>query len=507
MATDSPNVITQTTRSGVMYLNRGGRPSPGWPKRSTMESLPSGAAPIAVDVRGLGTPDVVSLNGSGMLTSFNAQGAMPPGWPLGTGAGASGSPLVTDFASGDNAIEIVAPDHLGKLYAYEFPTATASQTANPWPMLGGDAGRSSVAAGRAHLERARAERGTAVKGTLVAYPNPARRSPVTFAFTLSEPSRVQFEILDTSGHSVASFTRDGTQADNIAVWEPGALPGRALPGARQVHAARCRITTRARSCWWGCCDDRATDARAVPHGVRARAGRAARWPPGWRAASSAAPRGSALALPLVTGTSRPELLLAQRTIDRSWGPSDDSTYHEVNVPGWKSEGGAMAFSFLIPGAGQMYAGEKSGVLFMIGEAIGIYEVFALLNSADEWDKKARTYAGNPYDSTSTWSFDSYQQRTGSSTADLQALYAADPSLFYYRIGEDPSLAPGWVDYSGGLESRSTFTTYRRRCRGAAQALAHVALGAVDQSPGLGDRCASAWRGSRTCRCATICTCT
>jgi hypothetical protein len=178
------------------------------------------------------------------------------------------------------------------------------------------------------------------------------------------------------------------------------------------------------------------------------------------AASDSMPRGSALALPLVTGETRPELLLAQRTIERKWGPSDDSTYHEVNVPGWKSEGGAMAFSFVIPGAGQMYAGERSGLFFLLGEAIGIYEVVSLLNSANEWDTKARTYAGNPNDSTSTWSFDSYQQRTGSSTAELQALYAADPSLFYYRIGADPTLAPGWVDYSSGLDSRSTFTSYR-----------------------------------------------
>jgi hypothetical protein len=219
-----PELITQTTRSGVMYLNRGGRPSPGWPKRSTREELLSGAAPIAADVRGFGVPDLVSLNGSGMLTSFNAQGNMPPGWPLGTGAGASGSPLVTDFTAGDNAIEIVAPDHLGKLYAFEFPTATATQTANPWPMLGGDPGRSSVLPAARTTSAPAASAGPLLKGTFVVYPNPARRSPVTFAYTLSEPSRVQFDILDTSGHSVASFTRDGTQADNIAVWEPGALP-------------------------------------------------------------------------------------------------------------------------------------------------------------------------------------------------------------------------------------------------------------------------------------------
>jgi hypothetical protein len=219
-----PELITQTTRSGVMYLNRGGRPSPGWPKRSTMEFLPSGAAPIAADVRGFGVPDLVSLNGSGMLTSFDSRGAMPPGWPLGTGAGASGSPLVTDFLASDNAVEIVAPDHLGKLYAFEFPTATASQTASPWPMLGGDAGRSCVLPAARTTSAPAPSAGPLVKGSFKVYPNPARRSPVTFAYTLSEPSRVEFELLDTSGHAVASFTRDGTQADNVVVWQPGSAP-------------------------------------------------------------------------------------------------------------------------------------------------------------------------------------------------------------------------------------------------------------------------------------------
>ncbi|MGH3055976.1 MAG: hypothetical protein ACRDL7_13460, partial [Gaiellaceae bacterium] len=145
---------------------------------------------------------------------------------------------------------------------------------------------------------------------------------------------------------------------------------------------------------------------------------------------------------------------------RSWGPSDDSTYHEVEVSGWKSEGGAMGLSFLVPGTGQIYAGEKSGYLFLLGEALGIYQVFALLNSADDWEHKARTFAGNPNDTTSEWSFQHYEQLTGGGTSELEALYQADPSLFYYRIGEDPALAPGWTDYTSGLESRDTFTSWR-----------------------------------------------
>jgi hypothetical protein len=52
----------------------------------------------------------------------------------------------------------------------------------------------------------------------------ARRQPVSFAFELTEPAQVDFRILDTSGHEVASFSRSGLQADNLVTWDPGRLP-------------------------------------------------------------------------------------------------------------------------------------------------------------------------------------------------------------------------------------------------------------------------------------------
>jgi hypothetical protein len=57
-----------------------------------------------------------------------------------------------------------------------------------------------------------------------AFPNPARRRPVSFAYTLTEDASVQFRILDASGHQVASFDRPGQRADNLETWDPGALP-------------------------------------------------------------------------------------------------------------------------------------------------------------------------------------------------------------------------------------------------------------------------------------------
>ena len=58
----------------------------------------------------------------------------------------------------------------------------------------------------------------------MAFPNPARRHWVKFAFTLTEPADVEFRILDTSGHEVTSFSRSYPQGKREELWEPGALP-------------------------------------------------------------------------------------------------------------------------------------------------------------------------------------------------------------------------------------------------------------------------------------------
>jgi hypothetical protein len=170
--------------------------------------------------------------------------------------------------------------------------------------------------------------------------------------------------------------------------------------------------------------------------------------------------GSSLALPRLAGQRTPDLILAQRTIERRWGPSEDSTYHEINAPGWKSESGALAMSFAVPGTGQLYAGERSGYLFMIGEAVGIFEVWELTRSGNRWERKARGYAGDPNDSTSRWSFDTYEQHTGANADQLRALFRADPGLFYAEIANDPSLRYGWADNGAPNGELQQYSSWR-----------------------------------------------
>jgi hypothetical protein len=91
-------------------------------------------------------------------------------------------------------------------------------------MLGHDPGRTGALPPGQTAAPAVATAGPLERGSLKAFPNPARRSPVTFAYTLTEDAHVEFRILDPSGHEVAAFTREGSRAENSVVWDPGALP-------------------------------------------------------------------------------------------------------------------------------------------------------------------------------------------------------------------------------------------------------------------------------------------
>ncbi|HEY3216346.1 MAG TPA: FG-GAP-like repeat-containing protein [Candidatus Eisenbacteria bacterium] len=229
-------VLTQSTTSRVAFWNQSGYPSPGWPRRATHESLRTDSPPLLVDVDGDGRGEVVAMNGSGIVAALTASGGQPTGWPLASGSGVVGSPVAADLDR-DGTVEIVVPDRavtdslrdvensrFGSLYAYSLPTPLADPIASAWTMVGGDPGRTSTL----DLVRTAAagppSAGPLVRGSLKVFPNPARRRPVAFAYQLSEPADVEFKILDTSGHEVASFRRAGRRADNLEVWDPGEVP-------------------------------------------------------------------------------------------------------------------------------------------------------------------------------------------------------------------------------------------------------------------------------------------
>lgn len=218
-----PEVLVQTVRSGVAFVNRDGRPAPGWPRPSTKENLRTASPALAFDAQGDGRAEVVVMNGSGLLEAIRPDGHVPEGWPLATGAGAAGTLVAADLDR-DGRLDLVAPDRDTLLYAYSLPVLTGGPAAMPWPMLGQNPGRTGALPPASTSTPSAPVAGPLQRGSLKAFPNPARRSPVTFAYTLSEAARVEFRILDASGHEVASFAREGLRAENTVVWDPGALP-------------------------------------------------------------------------------------------------------------------------------------------------------------------------------------------------------------------------------------------------------------------------------------------
>jgi len=107
-----------------------------------------------------------------------------------------------------------------------------------------------------------------------------------------------------------------------------------------------------------------------------------------RAASMISP----LALPLMTRTEAapaiasdpaPRLMLAQRSIQREWMTRADSLVDPNYLRGGKSEPAALGMSLLVPGAGQLYVGERSGLLYLAAEVAGIAGVLFLNQKADD----------------------------------------------------------------------------------------------------------------------------
>jgi hypothetical protein len=170
--------------------------------------------------------------------------------------------------------------------------------------------------------------------------------------------------------------------------------------------------------------------------------------------------GSRLALPALGDGAAPRLLLAQRAIDRTWGPSDDSLYTEVRVPEWRSEALAMSASAILPGAGHLYTGEASGYLYLAAEVAGWVSRTVLRRDARDKRDEAVVFAGPPGLAASGWSAERWAQATGGDPAEMQALYTVDRGAFLRLIGTDDRFLAGWSGEPAA--TRATFEGLRER---------------------------------------------
>ena len=189
------------------------------------------------------------------------------------------------------------------------------------------------------------------------------------------------------------------------------------------------------------------------------AGRASAAP----AARAGAANGSVLALPLVEDAGKPVLVLAQRAITRRWGASEESTYVEISLPDWKSEGWAMALSGAVPGAGHAYLGETSGILFAVVEAGGWIARRHFESRNDRLRHSAVAFLGDPRDTSAAWSFVRWERLSGGDATEIRALYDGDREAFYSRIAHDPAYQAGWA--SRPIPPRDEFRNFLDRADG------------------------------------------
>lgn len=166
-----------------------------------------------------------------------------------------------------------------------------------------------------------------------------------------------------------------------------------------------------------------------------------------------------LAVAVVGGDGRPELLLAQRTIERDWGPSEDSVYVEIDVPEWRSEGVALGLSAAVPGAGQYYVGDRRWWWHALAEAAGWATRAAYRKRGFALQRDAAGYAGTPAYADARWSFERWEQITQGDASEMRMLFDLDRNVFYDRIARDPAFLAGWA--GDAAATRSVFSELRR----------------------------------------------
>lgn len=147
----------------------------------------------------------------------------------------------------------------------------------------------------------------------------------------------------------------------------------------------------------------------------------------------------------------PVLILAQRVIDRSWGLPEGAP-PPAPVLGLLSEGRALALSSALPGVGQLYAGESSGLWFALAEIAGWSSHWLFVRDTRREGAQADQFVGMPTDPASAWSINRWQAaHPGQNPSALEALYAGDKEAFYNLIVNDPNYFDGW----GGSDPNAT----------------------------------------------------
>ena len=162
---------------------------------------------------------------------------------------------------------------------------------------------------------------------------------------------------------------------------------------------------------------------------------------------------------------KPELVLAQRSIDRDVGKKTNQVgpepeYSYVEIPGWKDPGKASLMSAVVPGTGQLYAGSKRGYVFLGIEAVAMMAYVKYRNDSHDRRDTYYSYVGDPNNPDSRFSFSRlHGSIPAEEVARLEEIYAKDPREFYDEVTTNDQLAAGWSDSGENTGQRSQAATY------------------------------------------------
>jgi hypothetical protein len=190
--------------------------------------------------------------------------------------------------------------------------------------------------------------------------------------------------------------------------------------------------------------------------------------------------------PLVVGETEPELRLAQRAIRRDLGGAapPEEGYALIDVPGWKSVGGAAALSFALPGTGQLYAGSKRGYLYLGVEAVALLSYATFQAKSEDKRDEYHAFVGDPNQAGSRFSFDRLGNDVSpEEVARLRTIYERDQAEFYQAVTLQAQYAGGWENPDERFDAQAIAEdadTQRSRSRfGLYTLIANHLVSAVD----------------------------
>jgi len=174
-----------------------------------------------------------------------------------------------------------------------------------------------------------------------------------------------------------------------------------------------------------------------------------------------------------------DAVYAQRSITRDLGKTPATPepgapigpqYTYVDVKGWKSPVTASGMSLALPGAGQLYAGSRTGYVFLGVEAVAVAAFLKYRGDSQTKRDQYFNYVGDPNQSGSRFSFDRLAATVSpDELARLKAIYAKDPREFYDIVTTTDSYESGWDDATAsGSDARSTADGYRDDVNSLAQ---------------------------------------